>query len=284
MKAGSGYDLYAMSPQNEPDFASCGNNEPCSGDYDTTLYTADEMVAFVKVVGPKLHALNPPVQVLAPEASEWIHVWSNTSACCSDPSGKNSSDPLKCGFPPTNTACASGGGYDYGHYLYQDSTAWAQVDLLGLHEYDTQHAEPWPADVPDKKPVWQTEMSGVKWWPEQGPSSDINNGIAVAGWIHSALTVGEASAWTWWWYQGSVNTGLLLSDGTDTKRHYVVGNFSKYIRPGYTRVDVTGNANTDLLLSAYKGTDGTVVVVAVNQGTTSATVPIPLPEGQRRPR
>jgi hypothetical protein len=32
-----------------------------------------------------------------------------------------------------------------------------------------------------------TEMSGVKWWPEQGPSSDINNGVAVAGWIHSAL-------------------------------------------------------------------------------------------------
>ena len=35
----------------------------------------------------------------------------------------------------------------------------------------------------------------------QGPSCDIANGVAVAGWIHSALTVGQASAWLWWWYQ-----------------------------------------------------------------------------------
>jgi glucuronoarabinoxylan endo-1,4-beta-xylanase len=280
VKSGAGVDLYAMSPQNEPDFASCGNTEPCSGNYSTTLFTANEMVAFVKVVGPKLHALNPPVKVLAPEASEWIHLWSNTSACCSEPSGKNSSDPLKCGFPATSTTCASGGGYDYGHYLYKDSTAWAQLDLIGVHQYDTLHAEPWPADVPDKKPVWQTEMSGVKWWPEQGPSSDINNGVVVAGWIHDALTVGEASAWLWWVYSGSVvNTGLVFSDGTDTKRHYTLGNFSKFIRPNYTRVDITGSVPTDVLLTAFKGTDGTVVVVAINKGTASVTVPISIAGG-----
>jgi O-glycosyl hydrolase len=29
--------LYAMSPQNEPDLASCGRSEPCHGNYDTTV-------------------------------------------------------------------------------------------------------------------------------------------------------------------------------------------------------------------------------------------------------
>ena len=263
-----------MSPQNEPDFASCGMTEPCNGNYPTTLFTADEMVAFIKVAGPKLKTAG--VKVLAPEASEWLHTWSSKSACCSEPSGKNSSDPLKCGFPPT---CALGTGYDYGHALYKDSTAWAQIDILGVHQYDSQVAEPWPSDVPDKKPVWQTEMSGVKWWPEQGPSSDINNGIAVAGWLHNALTVGEASAWCWWWYsQTGDNEGLMLGT-TNTKRHYTFGNFTRFIRPGYTRVDITGSIPANVLLSAYKGANGTVVVVAINNGTTSVTVPISISGG-----
>jgi glucuronoarabinoxylan endo-1,4-beta-xylanase len=127
-----------------------------------------------------------------------------------------------------------------------------------------------------------TEMSGLKWWPEQGPSSDINNGVVVAGWIHDAIVNGQASAWLWWYYQVSLtddNEGLLLKNGIDTKRHYTLGNFSKFVRPGYTRVDVTGNSSTDLLLSAYKGSGSTVVVVAINKGTGTATVPITISGG-----
>jgi glucuronoarabinoxylan endo-1,4-beta-xylanase len=272
--------LYAMSIANEPDFASCGLVEPCNGNYPTTLYTANQIVAFVKVAGPKLKAAG--IRVIAPEASEWIHAWSNTSATGSQPSNRNSSDPLKCGFPATSTACASGGGYDYGHYLFRDAMAWAAFDIMGVHQYDTQIAEPWPADVTDKKPVWQTEMSGVKWWPEQGPTSDISNGVVIAGWIHNAITVGEASAWLWWWYQAqgtNDNEGLLLQNGTVAKRLYTLGNFSKFIRPGYTRVDIAGNIPTNVLLTAYKATDGTVVVVAINKGTSSITLPISISGG-----
>jgi glucuronoarabinoxylan endo-1,4-beta-xylanase len=122
----------------------------------------------------------------------------------------------------------------------------------------------------------------VKWWQEQGPTSDINNGVAVAGWIHSALVDGQASAWLWWWYQASGtddNEGLLLKSGTDTKRHYTLGNYSKFIRPGYMRVDITGTVPSGVLLSAYKGSDGTVVVVAINKSTGSATVPISIAGG-----
>jgi len=278
-------DLYAMSAGNEPDFASCGSSigPPCTVEYDTTLYTAKEMVAFVKVLGPKLEAVG--VKLIAPEASEWIHIWSNTSASGSTvTSHPNSSDPLQCGCFGTSTECAAtcgeGNGYDYGHWLAKDSAAWAAVDILGVHQYDTQVAEPWPADVPERKPVWQTEMSGVKYWPEGEPSKDIDNAIAVAGWLHNALTVGEANAWLWWWYQGSdTNEGLYLSDGSDTKRHYTFGNYTKFVRPGYVRVDVTGNIPAGVSLSAYKGSDGTVVVVAINAGTATAVVPLTISGG-----
>ena len=64
-----------------------------------------------------------------------------------------------------------------------------------------------------------------------------------------------------------------------TKRAYTLGNYAKFVRPGYVMVDVTGNSNASLLLSAFKGTDGTVVVVAVNKGTSAATVPITIAGG-----
>ncbi len=287
--------LFAMSLSNEPEFASCGTNEPCNGTYATAIYTAKEMVEFVKVAGPMLKAKG--IKVIAPETSEWNHLWSNQSACGSVPSGLKSSDPLNCGCFVSNSstpsatcaaaasvacssACASGSGYDYGHALHADATAWGDFDIVGTHEYDLQSAFPWPAsDFPKDKEVWMTEMAGVKWWAEQGPINDINDGVVVAKWIHSALVTGEASAWLWWWYPGQGdNEGILAQGGADTKRHYTLGNFSKFVRPNYVRVNVSGSFPANVLLSAYSGPN-TVVVVAINSGTSTVSVPVNISGG-----
>ena len=286
--------LYAMSLQNEPEFASCGNNEPCNGSYSTAVYTAKEMVAFAKVAGPMLKANG--IKVISPETSEWNHLWGNTSACGSVPSGLKSSDPLNCGCFISNSstpsatctaaasvacssACTSGNGYDYGHALHADSSAWSNVDIIGTHEYDSQTAFPWPAsDFPKDKEVWMTEMAGVKWWAEQGPTNDINDGVVVANWIHSALVTGEASAWLWWWYPGQGDNEGLLAQNGDTKRHYTLGNFSKFVRPGYVRLNVSGTPPASVLLSAYSGSNN-VVVVAINSGTSTVSVPIGIAGG-----
>jgi len=290
-----------MSIANQPDFASCPGNPVCTDAYDTTTYTAKQMVAWVKVAGKKIKEVSPDTLVIAPEASEWIHAWSNASGTGSLVSSHpDSSDPLQCGCfsnTPTETGCAQtcldGNGYDYGHWLWQDQEAWASFDIFGVHEYDSQIAFAWPADVNEgkrDKEVWQTEMSGIPHWPEQGPSTDIDNGIAVAGWIHSALTVGEASAWLYRWYEAyyqNDNEGLALTQGSSTpaKRYYTLGNYSKFVRPSYVRVDVAGTAiPDDVLLSAYKGGDGTVVVVGINKGGTAAGVPIAIAGGRHQPR
>ncbi len=72
---------------------------------------------------------------------------------------------------------------------------------------------------------------------------------------------------------------MILTAGTLTKRAYTIGNYAKFVRPGYVMVDVTGNSNANLLLSAFKNTDGTVVVVAVNKGSAAVTVPITITGG-----
>ncbi|MBN2192537.1 MAG: hypothetical protein JW751_06945 [Polyangiaceae bacterium] len=286
-------NLYAMSIANESDFASCPGNPVCTDAYDTMTYTAKQMVAWVKVAGPKLKAKG--IKVIAPEASEWIHVWGNASGTGSIVSSHpDSSDPHDCGCfadAPTNDGCAQhcldGDGYDYGHWLWEDQTAWSAFDILGVHEYDSQVAFPWPADVNGgvrDREIWQTEMSGVMHWPEQGPSTDINNGVAVAEWIHSALTVGEASAWLYWWYEAyyqNDNEGLALVQNSSTiaKRYFTMGNYSKFVRPGFVAVDVTGPVPNDVLLSAYKSDEGAVVVVAINKGGAAAEVPITIAGG-----
>jgi len=289
-------NLYAMSIANESDFASCPGNPVCTDSYDTMTYTAKQMVAFVKVAGPKLK--NKGIKVIAPECSEWLHLWSTLSATGSIVSSHpDSSDPHGCGCfsnEITEAAeqqcaqkCKDGDGYDYGHWLAKDAEAWGAFDIIGVHEYDSQIAYAWPADVNGgvkDKEIWQTEMSGVMHWPEQGPSTDINNGIAVAEWIHSALTVGEASAWLYWWYQALYqddNEGLALLKGKSSpiaKRYYTLGNYSKFVRPDYKAVGITGEIPANVLLSAYSG-DGHVVVVAINKGNAAAEVPITIAGG-----
>lgn len=258
VKSDTGIDLYAMSPQNEPDFASCGTEKPCIGDFPSMLYTADEFVNFIKVLRPKLRDASPSVKLMGPETVEWLHLWTNETQ-------PDATDPLM------------GTGYDYGHALYQDPTAWDAVDILATHQYDTFAAEPWPSDVPQTKELWMTEVAGVKWWPEEGPSVDIANGIVVAGWIHDAIVNGPASAWLYYNRIANFlddNEGLILKDGTVAKRFYTVGNFSRFVRPGYVRVNIFGTVPSDVLLTAYQGSDGALVVVAINKGSESVTVPI----------
>jgi glucuronoarabinoxylan endo-1,4-beta-xylanase len=205
-----------------------------------------------------------------------------------------SSDPLDCGFPPTN--CPKGApfddGYEYGYALWADPDAWAAFDIMGTHQYDSQIAYAWPADVTEKKPVWQTEMSGVKWWPEQGTvdsngvltgcSTHIENGVAVARWIHSGLTVGEASAWLYWWYQAidtDDNEGLICKNGQVAKRLWTMGQFSKFIRRGHKIATVTGTLPDKVLLVASVAPEGGLVVVAINETTAAVELPITVAGG-----
>lgn len=295
--------LYAMSIANESDFASCGSGpgeKPCSppltDEYESMVYTAKQMVEFVKVARKAFDQYAPDVKLIAPEASLWIHVWSNLS--CIDK--YKSSDPHGCGCYSNNIndsaeiakcaqKCKDGDGYDYGHWLAKDTEAWNAVDILGVHQYESQVAYPWPADVTGgkrTKEIWQTEMSGVMYWPEQGPSTDIRNGVAVGRWIQSGLMVGEASAWCYWWYEAyyqNDNEGLALIKGSNTiaKRYYTFGNYSRYIRPGHKIVNITSTDKLPekVLLTASKDDAGKVVIVAVNETESEQTVPITISGG-----
>lgn len=239
----AGVTVFGISVQNESDNATA---------YESCIYSGQEMVDFIKVLGPKLKALNPPVKLLGPESTRWEHLW--------------------------------GPEYDYGNLILADPAAAAQVDILATHMYETATAVAPPPGV--TKPIWQTEMSGVMGFQEAGPSSDIKNGVVVATWIHDAITVGHASSWHSWWITSlnDDNEGLLLKGGGTTKRLYTVGNYSKFIRPGYRRVQVSGPVPASVKLTAYvNSADATTVIVAINSGTSAVSLPLYLAGSARCP-
>ncbi|MNV42573.1 Glucuronoxylanase XynC precursor [compost metagenome] len=82
------------------------------------------------------------------------------------------------------------------------------------------------------------------------------------------MTEADFQAYVWWYIRRQY--GPMNEDGTISKRGDSMAQFSKFIRPGYVRVDATKNPNTNVYTSAYKG-DNKVVIVAINKGTSAVS-------------
>jgi len=147
-----------------------------------------------------------------------------------------------------------------------NATAAKNVDILATHQYFVD--DPPSHAIPDGKVLWQTEDSSFDAF-----SSDIGNALSVSKWIHNAIIHGGVSAWHYWaiWGRNKDNEGLLSETGATTKRFFAMGNFSKFVRPGFVRVGATAGPS-GTLGSAYKDpTSGALAIVVIN--TSSASVP-----------
>jgi len=74
--------------------------------------------------------------------------------------------------------------------------------------------------------------------------------LEVAHNMHNALVEGNFQAYVWWYIRRSY--GPMKEDGTISKRGYMMAHYSKFVRPGYVRVDATKNPTYNVYLSAYK--------------------------------
>jgi glucuronoarabinoxylan endo-1,4-beta-xylanase len=115
-------------------------------------------------------------------------------------------------------------------------------------------------------------------------TADVNNNTSntwplcldAAYEIHRALALSNMSAYVWWYLKRHYGplyspSGSESSQGTVSKIGYIMGQYSKYIRPGAVRVDATRNVQTDVYTAAFKKNDS-VVIVSVNRASSSKTV------------
>jgi len=155
-----------------------------------------------------------------------------------------------------------------------DPTAAQYVKMIGMHLYGGG-----PNTIPTSYSTvaghnvesWETETS------EKTSDNLIDSGIYYAHQLHSCIVDHNFNAYCYWWLI-NLNTddeGLCDNTSTPTKRLYALGNYSKFIRPGFVRISGTENPSGGVTLSAYYGASaGKVVVVAINNNavTTSQAV------------
>jgi glucuronoarabinoxylan endo-1,4-beta-xylanase len=210
----NGVDLYAISIQNEPDYASTW-----------TWWTASEIVTFLRN-----NAGSISTRVIAPESFQYI---------------KSMSDPI-----------------------LNDSTALANMDILGAHLYGTAFSNfPYPLfqQKGQGKELWMTEV----YYPNSTDSADLwPAALGVGEHMHHAMVDAEFQAYVWWYIRRSY--GPMREDGQISKRGAIMAHFSKFVRPGYVRINAASNPQTNVYTSAYTG-GSTVVIVAVNKATSAVS-------------
>ena len=139
-----------------------------------------------------------------------------------------------------------------------DATVSNLVGILGGHNYGSSAAPVTQFGNPCPKPLWETEH-----YIGTGTDDSITNGLALAQEIHSFLTLAQVNAYHYWWLTGS-GTGSIADNTTNpAKRLYIMGNYSKFVRPNFYRIGATNTSAA--LISAYKDTNSAnYVIVAAN--------------------
>ena len=211
----NGVELYAISVQNEPDYA-----------HDWTWWSKEEMLRFMKENAGSIHN-----RVIAPESFSYV---------------KQMSDPI-----------------------LNDPEALANMDILGAHTYGTSYN-----DFP--YPLFEQKGAGKELWMTEVyyPNSDTNSAdrwpeaLGVAEHMYNAMVEGNFQTYVWWYIRR--HYGPMKDDGSISKRGYSMAHYSKFVRPGYVRVEATKNPDPQVFTSAYKG-DNKVVIVAINKGTSAVS-------------
>ena len=149
--------------------------------------------------------------------------------------------------------------FDRAEASMNDLTTSNQVSILAAHAYSTSAY----AVNNYGKPLWQTEVS-------TGGAFDgsISNGLYWAQQIHEYLTIAEVNAWHYWWLISANpdNEGLTDTFNNPAKRMYVLGQWSRFVRPDYYRIGA--NNGTTARVSAFKDPiSGNFAIVAINSDT-----------------
>lgn len=154
--------------------------------------------------------------------------------------------------------------------ILNDAGAAAQFDILGGHLYGTAPSD-YPLARSKGKELWMTEH-----FTDNADANDWAKAMPVALELHESMAA-NYSAYVWWYIRRSY--GLLTEDGKVSKRGYIMSQYAKYIRPGYTRIAATANPYPDVFVTAYKNSSGNMVVVAINNGTSQRQIQLSLNAG-----
>lgn len=225
--AAEGVPLIGISPQNEPGYVP---EPPLS--WETCEYTPEALTEFIRdYLGPTFIKQDLNLSIIAPETGGW------------DTFDK------------------------YVNVLISDPKAMAFKVIVATHSYSgTAHLL--ESVQGSGHQVWQTEYSDQSGHMWKAPvDNGMNSALLIARQIHADLVDGNISAWHHWTINpldSTTNDGL--TDGRNfTKRAWVLGNWSRFVRPGFVRIEATPLPRKGVLVSAFNDPKTSrLIIVLVN--------------------
>ncbi len=180
----------------------------------------------------------------------------------------------------TQMECCATEGWDfaqqYAAAIEADSTANADTAVFTSHGYTEAPTTPLSGWT---KPAWETEWSTFESWDPAWDDGSDASGLTWAQHIFSGLDSANLNAFLYWWGSSTPsgngdNESLIQINGSNVAtsgRLWAFAGWSDYVRPGAVRIG-TSTSDGNLTLDAFKNTNGTIAIVALNTGTSSNTV------------
>jgi len=241
-----GYPITEISPINEPQWEWTGGQEGCH-------YTADEVVALLKVFLAKMEerGLLDTIKLSAPEGGEWGNTENvYTTAIFSD-------ETLAAYFAEV--------GYDCHSYWSDTAQKTSFLNLLDSLGY---------GDITLNETEWCEMVNGTDY--------TMDSALNLVEIMNEDLTLLNVASWQYWIAVScyTYRDGLIYVTTTNEvivpyKRLWAMGNYSRYIDPGYVRVDT--DFGISISGSAYTGNNGEsdeLVIVLINDTTYDRSVDI----------
>ncbi len=268
-----GIDFNYISPVNEPQWEWNG------GGQEGNRASNNDIKMIVDSLYAELDSQEVATQIIIPESGS-LPDWYTTESSISNKYGKTYGSYLNLFNigDISNKAAKIFAGHSYWSDLLSSELVQARQSLY------THMSQYFPLGYK----YWVTEYCIL-----QGPNGEGGGGrdltmvtaLNIARIINFDLTVANASAWQWWLAVSKYDykDGLLYTNysvnGTyqsiiQSKNLWVLGNYSRYIRPGSKRIGCTGaNDKTGLMASAYiDSADTKVIMVFVNVSSSDKQI------------
>ena len=162
--------------------------------------------------------------------------------------------------------------------LLNDPEAEDDFDIVAGHIYGGGLAD-FPLAEQKGKEIWMTEYllnlntgnAGASPWTSYSDATKWEESLTMLNTIHEAMSH-NWNAYIWWYIQryysfiGDGEEGTI--DGEILKRGEAFAHFSRYIRPGFVRVQTAISREHSLDITAYQNSDQ-IIVVIINPTTTA---------------
>jgi len=244
-----GVPVDILSVQGEPNLAHASGVGAC-------LWTAKQYRRFVRdFLGPAFASNGITTKIMLGESSNWFD-------------DDFVSATLKDGKATQYVSVIAGHGYSSG-----------TVDGTGV-SYCCHTARAFPLALRKGKTLWMSEVNGGFTKNTTGDTNmwvwdpSMDDALVWVHNIHDYLTVASVSGWFYWelasYSDKNYNDGYTDHNFNPGKRYYAIGNYSKYVRYGYQRIDATSNATSGVYVTAFKDpVTNRFAIVAINRNPSS---------------